>query len=200
MSRSYDFLRSAGPGHVVLITMKSFIHDLVCSGQAAITPDGKPSQWGHTFMIGRSREDGQTRIYESDIWFSRSGLKNGAQENTLAKYGKDQKNRRICILDFHLTETEIDAVIAEAQREIALGVQYPVLELIGTLWAYISRTFRRPNPLDLERASYCSTFVNDCYAKVEPIVPGEVAHRTNVSPEHIHQSRVRDPERRELVL
>ena len=200
MSRSHEFLRSAGPGNVVLVTQKSFIHDLVCGGQASITPDGKPSKWGHTFLVGRPREDGRTRLYESDICFSRGGLKNGAQQATLTKYGKDRKNRRICILDFHLAEAEVDAVLAEAQRQISLGVQYPVLELVGTLWAYVTKTFRKPNPLDLKRASYCSAFVNDCFAKVEAIVPEEVAHRTNVSPEHIYRSEVRDPERRELAL
>ena len=200
MSQSLDFLQSAGPGNVVLITKKSFIHDLVCGGQASVTPDGKPSKWGHVFMVGIRQENEQTRIYESDIYLSRGRLKNGAQENPLDKYDDDGKNRRICILDFHLNEDEVAAVIAEAQREIALGIQYAVLELFGTLWAFVSRTFRLRNPLDLERASYCSSFVNDCFAKVEPIVPGEVAHRTNVSPEHIYRSRVRDPEQRELVL
>jgi hypothetical protein len=200
MGRSYDFLRRARPGNVVLITMASFIHDLVCSGQAPVTSDGQPSRWGHAFFIGRPREDGQIRIYESDISLSRGGLKNGAQENTLTRYGHDRKNRRICILDFHLDDAEVDAVIAEAQRQIALGVQYPVLELVGTLWAYLTRKFRRPNPLDLERASYCSAFVNDCFAVVERIVPGDVAHPTNVSPEHLYRSDVRDPERLELEL
>jgi len=199
MGESLEFLATAKPGDVVLVTMKSWIHDLVRRGQSAVTPDGQPSRWGHTFLTGRPREDGQIRIYESDIYFSRSGLKNGAQENTLAKYSHDDEITHLCIMDFHLAADEVDRIIAAAQRQISLGLQYPVLELFGTLWAYLTRNFSRPNPLDLERASYCSAFVNDCYATVERIVPESVVHPTNVSPEHLYQSDVRDPVRRELL-
>ena len=200
MSKSLDFLKDAPAGSVVLVTQKSWIHDLVCAGQAGVTPDGKPSHWAHVFIVGRPREDGRVRIYESDIYLSRGGLKNGAQENTLAKYGSDGKNRRLCQLDYQLSEAEVDAVIAAAQQKIAAGIQYAVLELFGTLWAFLSRTFRQPNPLDIEKASYCSSFVNDCFAGVEPLVPAAVADPTNVSPEHIYQSEVRNPLRRELVF
>jgi hypothetical protein len=200
MGESLEFLQTAQPGNVVLVTMKSWIHDLVRRGQSSVTPNGEPSKWGHAFLVGQTREDGQIRIYESDIYFSRSGLKNGAQENTLAKYSHDDKNTHLCIMDFRLTADEVRLVLAAAQRKISLGVQYPVLELFGTLWAYLTNTFSRPNPLDLERASYCSAYVNDCYASVERIVPRSVVHPTNVSPEHIYQSELRDPTRSELVL
>ncbi|MBU1700034.1 MAG: hypothetical protein KJ970_03315 [Candidatus Eisenbacteria bacterium] len=198
MGKSNQFLGSAKPRNVVLIKQKSWIHDLVCEGQTSITPDRKPSRWGHVFTVGKAREDGGIRVYESDIYFARNGLLNGAQESTLKKYGKDKKNVLLHIIDYHLTDVEVDEIIAEAQRQIASGVRYPVLELLGSLWAYITRTFRKRNPLDLKRASYCSAFVNDCFAVVERIVPTSVVHPTNVSPEHIYQSTFRNPESREL--
>jgi hypothetical protein len=151
-------------------------------------------------MVGRTREDGEIRVYESDVFFTRNGLLNGAQETTLQKYSEDAKNVLLCVMDFHLTDPEVERILAEAQRQIALGVRYPVLELFGTLWAYLTRSFRRRNPLDLRRASYCSAFINDCYAVVERIVPPSVAHATNVSPEYLFQSTFRNPERWELRL
>ena len=200
MSQSLSFLNQAGPGTVVLVTTTSWIHGLVRAGQSTITQDGKPSRWGHVFLIGHPRKDEETRIYESDIYFTRSGLKNGAQENTLSKYGDDRKNVAFCVMDFRLTPEETDKIITRAQQKIEEGIQYPVLELFGSLWAYLTKTFREPNPLDLKRASYCSAFVNNCFDGVELIIPKASVHPSNVSPEHIFQSQMRNPTRKELEL
>lgn len=103
-------------------------------------------------------------------------------------------------LGLHLSDQEVDTSLATAQKKVEGGEPYPIVELLGTLWAYMTRTLLRRNPFDLKESSYCSAFVNDCFGPVKRIVSTSIADPTNVSPEHVFQSEVRSPERKGLYL
>ena len=66
------------------------------------------------------------------------------------------------VIDFGLSESQTDDILATALQFVDEQVLYPIQELLGTWWAIISKKEWRPNPVDDPHAMYCSAFVRYC--------------------------------------
>lgn len=195
----YDFFVSNyGRGRVALVGSSDWIGKAIRSAQRKLTPDGKQSLWSHAFLIGEMRPDrrgpGETTgrspyIFESDLHIVPSGpqVRNGAQENWIGKWCKDEIEHA-GVLDFNLSATEQDAVLGTALQLCDEQLQYPILELVGTWLAIITKRAWKPNPLDDVNAMYCSAFVRHCYEQAGRDFLGPGVSISNTAPEHIAQS------------
>ena len=182
-------------GRICLVGANDAVGTLIRDGQTGITPDGKPSKWSHTFIMGDVRDDGindgSIYIFESDLHVSPEELQviNGPQESRLTKWCNDSIEHA-CVLGLNLTPDEQRTVL---RTGLALAVdttlKYPVLELVGTLWAIITHKMSKPNVFDDKSAVQCATFVRKCYesAGKDPL-RGLATDLTNTSPEKLFQS------------
>jgi hypothetical protein len=194
-----NFFRSHyGRGFVALVGSSDFIGESIRVSQRRLTPDGQPSLWSHAFIIGEIRPDrrgpGATTgrspyLFESDIHIDprRVQLRNGAQENWIGKWCKDEIEHA-AILNFGLSEDEQDAVLGIALQLCDEQLQYPILELVGTWLAIITRRLWVANPFDDPHAMYCSAFVRYCYQQAGRDFLGDDVAISNTAPEHIGQS------------
>ena len=192
------FLAHYGRGFVGLVGSSDFVGESIRVSQRKLTPDGQPSLWSHAFIIGEMRPDrrgpGATTgrspyLFESDIHIDprRVQLRNGAQENWIGKWCKDEIEHA-AILNFGLSGDEQDAVLGIALQLCDEQLQYPILELVGTWLAIITRRLWVANPFDDPHAMYCSAFVRHCYQQAgRDFLGGELAI-SNTAPEHIGQS------------
>jgi hypothetical protein len=184
------FQQNYSPGRICLVGMSDLLYQLIRMGQSGLTPDGKPSRWSHSFLMGENRS-GTIHIFESDIYMSlkRFQFVNGPQESKLSKWCKDTVDSA-CVLGMDLTPAEQDTILSKA-REICYDERYlyPVGELLGTLWAILTKTLHKKNIFDDKYAVQCATFVRMCYQGIskDPL-DGAMQHLTNTSPEKIFQS------------
>jgi hypothetical protein len=192
------FVSNYGRSRVALVGTSDWIGEAVRSGQRNLTPDGKPSLWSHVFIIGEMRPDrrepGNTTIspyiFESDIHVGiiNAQVRNGAQENWIGKWCKDE-TEHAAIFDFDLNTSEEDAVLGTALQLCNEQVMYPIHELVGTWIALVTKREWQPNPFDDPRAMYCSSFVRYCYQKAGRDFLGSSVDVSNTTPEHIAQCR-----------
>ncbi len=187
-----------GRGRLVLVGASDLIGEAIRVSQRRLTPDGKPSLWSHAFIIGEMRPDqrgpGRTTsrslyLFESDIQIDplRAQLRNGVQENWIGKWCRNDIDHA-AILDLDLSESEQDAVLGMALQLCDEQMQYPILELVGTWLAIITRRVWATNPFDDPRAMYCSAFVRYCYQQAARDFLGDDVALSNTAPEHIAQS------------
>ncbi|MBW2038902.1 MAG: hypothetical protein JRI46_04785 [Deltaproteobacteria bacterium] len=192
------FISNYGRGHVVLVGASDLIGEAIRVGQCKLTPNGGPSLWSHTFIIGEMRPDqrgpGHTTgrspyLFESDIHIDprRAQLRNGAQENWIGKWCRDDIEHA-AILNFDLSRSEQDTVLGTALQLCDEQLQYPILELVGTWLAIVTRRVWAPNPFDDPHAMYCSAFVRYCYQQTGRDFLGDEIALSNTAPEHIAQS------------
>ncbi len=185
------------PGRICLIGDTDVIGWLVRKGQSGLTPDGNPSLWSHSVLMGYRREDNRTDgsvyIFESDLEVSIEDwqIVNGIQENRIAKWCRSTVEHG-CVLGMDLNPDQEKAVVTRA-LELAYDdahLRYPIGELFGTLWAIIFRRLSKKNIFDDKYAVQCATFVRMCYQYINwDILTGPV-DLTNTSPEAIYQSDV----------
>ena len=191
-TRALDFFRSNYvPGRICLIGANDIVGKLIRDGQAGLTPDGKPSKWSHSFIMGEKRRDGEIYIFESDLHVNvdKWMVQNGAMESRISKWCGDTIENA-CVLGMELTPDEQDAVVANAMA-LAYGephFSYPVGELFGTLWAILTRSLSRKNIFDDKYAAQCATFVRMNYQKINHDPLGSPIDLSNTSPEKIFQS------------
>ncbi len=193
------FVSNYGRGRVALIGASDWIGEAVRAGQAGLTPNGKPSLWSHTFILGELRPDRRgpnqavrrdPYIFESDLEINplKAQLRNGAQENWIGKWCRDDI-QHAAILDFSLAEGEQDAVLGAALQLSDEQLQYPLIALVGTWLAIITRRVWAPNPFDDPHAMYCSAFVRYCSQRAGRDFLTAAVALTNTAPEHIAQSQ-----------
>jgi hypothetical protein len=166
--------------------------------QKEMTQDGRTSLWSHSFICGklrldRRREDNEITkspcIFESDLDVKpfKSQFQNGAQENWIGKWcGK--KVEQAAVIDFLLTDDEMDCVLATALQLVHDQVLYPIQELLGTWYAIVMKKQWLPNPLDNPHALYCSAFVRHCYRGAGRDFLSDEVHVSNTTPEDIAQA------------
>jgi hypothetical protein len=106
-------------GSVCLIGANDAIGRLVRAGQAAMTPNGQPSLWSHSFLMGERRGDGRTDgslyMFESDLQVSVKNweVQNGAMESRPAKWCGDP-TEHACVLGMNLSAAESGQVVTKA--------------------------------------------------------------------------------------
>lgn len=156
-----------------MIGASDWVGEAIRAGQRRLTPHGDPSLWSHTFILGEMRPDRrgphQTTsrspyLFESDLQIPplRAQFRNGAQENCIGKWCGDDIEHA-AILDFGLSRAEEDAVLGTALQLCDEQVQYPLLELVGTWLAIVTKRVWGLNPFDDPHAMYCSAFVRYCF-------------------------------------
>ena len=106
------FTSNYGRGRVVLVGSSDWIGKAIRVSQSKLTPDGNPSLWSHTFIIGEMRPDRRDSghqhrspyLFESDLHVDppHAQLRNGAQENWIGKWCQDDIEHA-AILDFALS-------------------------------------------------------------------------------------------------
>ncbi len=185
------FLEHYAPGRVCLIGATDEIGMLIRAGQAPLTPDGRPSRWSHSFLMGEMRSDGEAYIFESDLHVEPAKwlVQNGAMESRLTKWCGDAIENA-CVLGMDLTPAESAACVASAMK-LAYGdprYSYPVGELFGTFWAILTRRLSKPNVFNDKYAVQCATFVRMNYRAIGRDPLDASIHLDNTSPEKLFQS------------
>jgi hypothetical protein len=178
-------------GAIGLVGGTLWIHRAICEAQALVTPDGKPSLWAHAFIFTSKRLDGFNWLAESDLVVEplRLRIVNGAQESRIDKYYETKKALHCAVLDFGLSDTDVDKVVRKALDMISQKILYPVSGLFGTLLAYLSGTEKWRNLWNTRNALYCSAFVQAAYLAAGIDLARDVA-TTNTSPEHLWLTKV----------
>jgi len=190
------------PGIIGIVGSKGMIGMAIREAQKAVTTDGKASLWSHCFIFGDLRLDrrgpGGTRskspyIFESDLKVNlfKPQLRNGAQENWIGKWC-DAKVKEAAVIDFGLSDSERNMVMATALQLVDQQVLYPIQELLGTWLAILMRKQWEENPINDPHAMYCSSFVRYCYAEAgrDILDPTEVSV-SNTTPEDIARAATR---------
>ncbi len=189
------FASNYGRARVALIGASDWIGEAIRAGQAGLTPNGQPSLWSHTFIIGDLRPDRRAPhqtvsrspyLFESDLEVNplKAQLRNGAQENWIGKWCRDAIEHA-AILDFRLSDAEQDIVLGTALQLCDEQLQYPLLELVGTWLAIVTKRLWAPNPLEDPHAMYCSAFVRHCFQQAGRDFLGAAVALSNTAPEHI---------------
>ena len=178
------------PGRVCLVGATDLLYEIIRVSQSGLTPDGRPSHWNHSFVMGE-RRSGTIYIMESDMHLSLKRLQfiNGPQESKLSKWCGDTVEHA-CVLGMNLTVAEQEAILTKAQQ-LCYDERYlyPVGELLGTLWAIITNTLDKKNIFDEKFAIQCSTFTRMCYRSIgkDPL-SGSTDDLSNTVPERLFQS------------
>lgn len=202
--------RTVDPGGIACIGLTGE-YGLVGYGirraQELIRVDGSPSYWSHAFLItsplsqtapgNRSPRD-SAWIWESTLEpggvFSRFFDRNGVGPRRIADYRQARFDLfsahsvpNFAVLAVTLTDAERKAILDRADDPDVDQLQYDLLGLLGTWYAYLTQRASRPNPLSEGHAIYCSAYVQLAYdAAGIDLSPG--AHQRNTSPEHLWQA------------
>ncbi|MBL8150416.1 MAG: hypothetical protein JNN15_10875 [Blastocatellia bacterium] len=186
-----DFLeRYASAGCVGLVGATHLIDIGIKKAQRVIRADRKDGQWTHAFLFEGCRIDGYHWILESDLDIAKRHFRFGVQENRITKYFDEKEYPTIAVLDFGLTQQQIQTVITTALDLLAEQWKYSIRELFGTLVALPSRRLsRRPNLLQRERSLYCSAFVQYVFMKVGLDFAPDIDEK-NTAPEHIISTKI----------
>ncbi len=189
------------PGLIGLVGTNDAIGLAIREAQSLITKDRKPSLWSHCFILGdlrldmRGSEGTTTRspyIFESDLKVKlfKPQVRNGAQENWIGKWCVE-KVEHAAIIDFGLSDSERDNILANALQLVDEQVLYPIQELLGTWLAIIAGKQWLPNPLDdPNHAMYCSAFVRYCYKQAGKDFLGTKIDVSNTTPEDIARAGI----------
>ncbi|MBN1153519.1 hypothetical protein JXB12_01220 [candidate division KSB1 bacterium] len=191
------FIKYYRKGRICLVGANDVIGMLIRSGQAGLTPDKKPSQWSHCFIMGDrrqdGREDGSIYIFESDLHVSTKTWEvlNGVQESRLIKWCGDNVEHA-CVLGIKLSKKKTNEMIRQALfwSYDDNHLRYAVGELFGTLWAILWGKLRKKNIFDDRYAVQCASFVRMCYQNIGKDILNGPVDLTHTSPEAIHQSKV----------
>jgi hypothetical protein len=95
------------------------------------------------------------------------------------------------VIDFGLSESQTEDILATALQLVDEQVLYPIHELLGTWWAIITNKEWLPNPVDDPHAMYCSAFVKYCYEEAGADFLGQKVSTSNTTPEHIAQAGIK---------
>jgi hypothetical protein len=189
------------PGMIGIVGTKNTIGMAIREAQKKITPDGKASLWSHSFIFGDLRFDrrgqgGQRSespyIFESDLKVNlfKVQLRNGAQENWIGKHCRERVENA-AVIDFELSETVRENILATALQLVDEQVLYPIQEPLGAWWAIITNKEWLPNPVDNPHAMFCSAFVRYCYHEAGVDLLGPNVSISNTTPEHIAQAGIK---------
>ncbi|MCI0377858.1 MAG: hypothetical protein L0215_09640 [Gemmataceae bacterium] len=189
--------------------------------QSLLRMDKVPSSWSHAFLLtgGLSEDAAHNRSSRQSAWIWESTLepaglsshftnRNGVGPRRIGDYSRAEFSvvephcvPNMAIIAIALTPKERQAILDQANEPDVAQLQYDILGLLGTWYAYLSNRDIQANPLASGQAIYCSAYIQLAYdAAGIDLAPG--AHQRNTSPEHIWQGikyfastfRVADPQ------
>src|SRR5579871_1793805 len=186
-----DFLESqARPGRVGLVGGTTLIEKVIRRAERHLDRDEQWSLWSHAMLFQGKRIDGHHWVIESDLQIHRKHIQLGVQENRITKYYDEEMFPNLAVLDFELTDKQIEAVLSEGLRMVALRAVYSMRELFGTAFALRHQRHRsHRNHLARRRSMYCSGFVQHVFkhARID-LAPG--VHASHGTPEDISRTLV----------
>jgi hypothetical protein len=163
-----EFLERYGKaGAVGLAGGPSALDTLIRKSQRRQTTDGAPSEWGHAFLFQGRRPDGHHWVLESDLDVHRERVQLGVQENRISKYHDEDYFQWLAILDFGVTDAQVNRMVAVGLDLVNDRVQYSLREVFATYWKLRKPALRgKKNPLSRDRAMFCSAFVQHLYLAI----------------------------------
>ncbi len=185
-----DFLSAHGlHGRVGLLGGASLGHRLVRWGQAPITADRRWSLWSHAVIF--AQEEGRRVLYESD--FDLRGfpprLRNGAQLSPIEKYFDPKRWPYMCILDFELTQGQMQEIIDECRLMITRRIRYALGGLVAAGIFYRFGRAIRVHSRVRPRGLFCSAFVQEAFMRVGIRFQEHISLQ-HLGPEHIWHTSV----------
>ena len=190
MSNQEFFEKFCIPGNIVLVGGSAFIDRSIKKAQKKITKNKKESLFSHAFVISNKRIDGKWWLIESDLEIHTKQIKLGVQENRIEKYYDEKMFPNVAILDFKLSENQIELILKEALDIVANRAKYSLREILGMLLSLKNETARKSkNKFTQENSFVCSAFVQHCYLKAEINFNNSVSLK-NITPEDIYSTEV----------
>lgn len=158
--------------------------------QRHLDPARNWATWSHAFIFQGERIDGYHWVIESDLQFHHKHIQLGVQENRVTKYFDEENYKRLAVLDFGLSPTQVRALLREALELAANRERYSLRELIGTLIALRHPKLRsETNLLYQQRSVFCSALVQHLFRGISlDLAPGVNAKHT--APEDIANTAV----------
>jgi len=186
-----EFLeRFAQAGRLGLCGGATSVDLAIRRAQRHLDDAGRWSDWSHAFLFEGARPDGYHWILESDLQLHRRHIQLGVQENRITKYFDEKMFPNLAVLDFHLSEEQVAAMLREGLELVANHERYSLRELVGTLIALRRPELRgRENLLARDRSLYCSAFVRHLFRQAGvDLAPG--VGGKNTTPEDISHTPV----------
>ncbi len=186
-----DFLElHAQSGRVGLVGGTTLVEKVIRKAERHIDENERRSLWSHALLFEGKRADGHHWVIESDLQIHRKHIQLGVQENRISKYYDEEVFPNLAVLDFGLNNTQIQAVLSEGLRMVAVHAVYSLRELLGTAFALRHPSFRsRRNRLARRRSMYCSGFVQYVFTRAGiDLAPG--IHASHGTPEDISRTPV----------
>ncbi len=181
-----EFLeRYARAGCIGLSGGVTLIDRAICRAERHLDSEENWSAWSHAFLFQGRRADGHQWIIESDLQVHRKHIQLGVQENRISKYFDEDLYTILAVLDFGLTQSQVDLLLSEGLELVANRARYSLRELLGTFLALRKPELRgRDNLLARERSLYCSAFVRHLFGRAGlDLTPG--VDVKNTTPEDI---------------
>jgi hypothetical protein len=180
----------AKPGRIGLVGGVTLIEKAIQMAERHLDEQKRWSLWSHAMLFEGARADGHHWIIESDLDIHHKHIRLGVQENRVAKYHDEKAFPNLAILDFHLADAQVAALLREALEIVANHATYSLRELVGTAVALHNPWFRsRKNLLACKTSMYCSGFVQYIFGKAGiELAPG--VHPSHGSPEDISRTPV----------
>ena len=186
-----EFLEKyARPGRVGLVGGTTLLEKVIRRAERHVDAEERWSLWSHAMVFEGQRVDGHHWVIESDLQLHRKHIHLGVQEHRILNYYDEEKYPNIAVLDFGLTDAQINAVLGEGLRMVAQRAVYSLRELVGTAFALRHQRFRsRKNLLARRRSMYCSGFVQYVFKRAGiDLAPG--IHPSHGTPEDISRTPV----------
>jgi hypothetical protein len=160
-----QFLQTyAEPGRIGLAGGRTLLDKALARAQRHVDPDKKWGLWSHAFLFQGTRLDKQHWVIESDLEMHHKHIRLGVQENRLAKFHDDSFYTTLAVLDFGLTDEQVQCVLERGLELVASRVRYSTRELIGTLIALRHPSLRsKTNVMSRPQSFYCSAFVHHLF-------------------------------------
>jgi hypothetical protein len=190
-----EFLKKyARAGCVGLFGGSSGVDRAIRSGQRELDDEAKPSLWSHVAVFEGERIDGEQWLLESDIEVGKGQLRNGVQENRIAKYESEKDWPNLAVLDLGLKDKEIQRVLVAGLDLVAKRTKYDLHGILQTYWAMMRKTMDKGRDKD---STFCSAFVRAVFhhAGID-LIPGIAVQHT--LPEHVSRTSV--PHTRYLLV
>jgi hypothetical protein len=190
------FTANFKPGAIGLVGTTDLMGRAIREAQKSFTLDGLPSRWCHALIFGGLRLDRHSvdsptslHIFESsfDIYLLKAQMRNGAQENWIGNWCDNQTDQA-CIIDFGLSEVEVNNVLATALQLVDEQVNFPIVGLAAVWLDIILKRVWQRNPFISKNSMFCSQLVRHCYQIAKRDFLGPEIDISNTAPEHIHQA------------
>ena len=180
----------ARPGCVGLVGGTTLIEKVIRRAERKLDNQQQWSLWSHALLFEGPRVDGHQWVIESDLDLHRKHIRLGVQENRADKYFDAELFPWLAVLDFGLTEAQVNAVLCTGLSMAAHRARYSLRELIGTAVALHNPGIRgRKNLMARRRSLYCSAFVQFVFQRAGiDLVPG--VHASHGTPEDISRTPV----------